>query len=57
MIWIRNSELSYIFIIRADKAIMDRLDDRHIPISQIPGRPKGWLEKCVQILETAIDNK
>ena len=35
----------------------ETLSEKGIPSSQIPGRPKKWKSKCMQILETSIANK
>ena len=31
--------------------------ERNIPLTLIPNRPKKWREKCVQIMESSINNK
>ncbi|XP_064405775.1 exocyst complex component 3-like isoform X2 [Halichondria panicea] len=42
---------------KTDALIKDMLDEKSIPHSQLPGRPKKWKEKCLEILETSISNK
>uniref|UniRef100_A0A1X7T259 Uncharacterized protein n=2 Tax=Amphimedon queenslandica TaxID=400682 RepID=A0A1X7T259_AMPQE len=42
---------------KADHYIDDNLRERGIPLSLIPERPKKWREKCVQIMESSINNK
>ncbi len=42
---------------KTDAIVKKALDERGIPATQLPGRPKNWREKCLQILETAISNK
>ena len=37
--------------------LAEMLDFKGIPSSQIPGRPKKWRSKCMEILETSITNK
>jgi len=42
---------------RADVLVTEMLKEKSIPLSQLPGRPKRWREKCFEILETSISNK
>ena len=42
---------------RADMYIADSMKERGIPLAQIPGRPKQWRAKCMEILETSVTNK
>lgn len=42
---------------RADAMLEEMLALKGIPSSQIPGRPKKWKSKCMEILETSIANK
>ena len=45
------------FSARADAMLEEMLALKGIPSSQIPGRPKKWKSKCMEILETSIANK
>jgi exocyst complex component 3 len=42
---------------RIDTMLEETLDLKGIPSSQIPGRPKKWRSKCMEILDTSIANK
>ena len=42
---------------RIDAMLEETLSEKGIPSSQIPGRPKKWRSKCMEILETSIANK
>jgi exocyst complex component 3 len=42
---------------RIDTMLVETLDLKGIPPSQIPGRPKKWRSKCIEMLETSISNK
>lgn len=42
---------------RADVLVTEMLKEKSIPLSQLPGRPKRWREKCFEILEASISNK
>ena len=46
-----------LFSCRIDTMLVETLDLKGIPPSQIPGRPKKWRSKCIEILETSISNK
>lgn len=37
--------------------IDDNLREKNIPVTQIPNRPKKWREKCVEIMESSVQNK
>ena len=42
---------------REDRRIEERVSKAQVPISQLPGRPKNWRTKCVDILESSISNR
>ncbi|XP_065898637.1 exocyst complex component 3-like [Dysidea avara] len=42
---------------REDKRIENRVSKAQVPISQLPGRPKRWQMKCLDILESSISNR
>lgn len=42
---------------RADKLVAEMLLEKNVPGSQLPGRPKRWKDKCLEILGTSISNK
>ena len=44
-------------VCRTDKLVAESLQDKNIPLSQLPGRPKDWRNKCFEILETSVSNK
>ena len=42
---------------RMDEKLENALALKCIPPSQIPGRPKHWKNKCMEILVTSISNR
>ena len=42
---------------KTDALIARALEERGVPSSYLPGRPKKWKEKCFQILEAAVSNR
>lgn len=42
---------------KEDRRIEERVSRAQVPISQLPGRPKNWRTKCVDILESSISNR
>ena len=42
---------------KTDGIIKSVLIDRGIPMAQLPGRPKNWKQKCLEVLKSAITNR
>ena len=42
---------------KTDAMIAGVLSSRKIPVTQLPGRPKKWKEKCMEEMKTSISNR
>ena len=42
---------------KMDSMLKQVLEEKGVPESHLPGRPKKWKEKCIQMMETATANK
>ena len=42
---------------KMDSMLKQALEEKGVPESHLPGRPKKWKEKCIQMMETATANK
>ena len=42
---------------KMDSLLEKALEEKNVPSSHLPGRPKKWKEKCMQMMETATTNK
>ena len=61
-VWVRSvslasHSLSLPLSGRIDAMLEETLSLKGIPASQIPGRPKRWKSKCMEMLDTSISNK
>ena len=42
---------------KMDALLKQALEEKGVPPAHLPGRPKKWKEKCLQMMETATTNK
>ena len=42
---------------KMDGLLKQALEEKNVPSSHLPGRPKKWKEKCLQMMEASTANK
>jgi hypothetical protein len=42
---------------KMDGLLQQALEEKGVPKTHLPGRPKNWKEKCMEMMETATTNK
>ena len=42
---------------KMDVLLKQALEEKGVPSSHLPGRPKKWKAKCMEMMETATANK
>lgn len=42
---------------KMDNLLKEALEEKGVPSSHLPGRPKAWKNKCMEMMASATNNK